>query len=331
MGPVGSAMRRTVLGAALATLAVLILVAPTGPAVAENPLDSIVGVRASIPADARSVRFLGAQREGSGVVIDGGRHVLTIGYLILEADSVEIVLAEGRVVAATVTAYDYDSGFGLVHPLAPLGIAAIELGRSADLGPDTEVMIAGTGGPAAARVVSRREFAGYWEYLLEDAIFTAPPVRAFAGAALIGSDGKLLGVGSLMVGDAAGAGHPVRGNMFVPIDALTPILEQLIREGRAASTRPWLGIFSREIRGHLFVDSVSEGGPAEAAGIETDDVIVALGGAPVGDLADFYRKLWALGGPGVVVPLSVLKRDGLHEIRVRSADRYDYLRLDGGT
>ncbi len=135
-----------------------------------------------------------------------------------------------------------------------------------------------------------------------------------------------------MVSNAAGPGRPVRGNMFVPIDALTPILGELIREGRsAASARPWLGIFTREIRGHLFVDSVSEGGPAEAAGIETDDVIVALGGTPVGDLADFYRKLWALGGPGVVVPLSVLKRDGLHEIRVRSADRYDYLRLDSGT
>ena len=328
MGLVGSAMQRTVLGAVFAVLA---LVAPAGPAAA-NPLDSIVGLRATIPADARSVRFLGAHREGSGVVIDGGRHVLTIGYLILEADGVEIVLAEGRVVAATVVAYDYDTGFGLVHPLAPLGVAAIELGRSADLRPEAEVMIAGTGGPAAARVVSRRDFAGYWEYLLEDAIFTAPPYRNFAGAALIGRDGKLLGVGSLRVGDAAGPGHPMRGNMFVPIDALTPILGELIREGRsAASARPWLGIFAQEIRGHLFVERVSEGRPAEAAGIESNDVIVALAGAPVGDLADFYRKLWALGGPGVVVPLSVLKRDGLHEIRVRSADRYDYLRLDTGT
>ena len=144
MRPVGSATRRTVLtpGAAFATFALLILVALAGPAVA-NPLDSIVGVRATIPADARTVRFLGAHREGSGVVIDGGRHVLTIGYLILEAVSVEIVLAEGRVVAATVVAYDYDTGFGLVHPLAPLGVAAIELGRSADLRPETEVMIAG--------------------------------------------------------------------------------------------------------------------------------------------------------------------------------------------
>jgi len=299
---------------------------------AANPLDAVVGVRATIPDDARTARFLGAHREGSGVVIDGGRHVLTIGYLILEANTVEIVVAENRVVPATVVAYDYDTGFGLLHPLAPLGVAAIELGQSSALEVGSEILIAGLGVPAAAHIVSRRDFAGYWEYLLEDAIFTAPPYQNFAGAALIGPEGRLLGVGSLQVRDAAGAGHPMHGNMFVPIDALSPILGELIREGRsAASARPWLGVFSREIRGHLFVDSVSEGGPAEAAGIETDDVIVAVDGVPVSDLADFYRKLWALGGPGIAVPLTVLTRDGLREIRVPSGDRYDYLKLDAET
>ena len=311
--------------------AMLALVALTAPAAA-NPLDAIVGVRAMIPDDARSVRFLGAHREGSGVVINGGRHVLTIGYLILEADRVEIVLSEDRVVAGSVVAYDYDTGFGLVQPLAPLGVPAIELGRSADLAPDSEVMIAGGTGPAAAHVVSRRAFAGYWEYLLEDAIFTAPAYQGFAGAALIAPDGRLVGVGSLMVRNAAGPDKAMNGNMFVPIDALTPILDELIREGRsAASERPWLGVFAREIRGHLFVDSVSEDGPAAAAGIKTNDVIVAVDGAPVSKLADFYRKLWALGGPGVAVPLTVLTGEGLREISVRSADRYDYLKLDTGT
>ena len=311
--------------------AAIAVVAPTLPAAA-NPLDAIVGVRAMIPEDARSVRFLGAHREGSGVVIDGGRHVLTIGYLILEADRVEIVVSEDRVVAGSVVAYDYDTGFGLVQPLAPLGVPAIELGRSADLDIESEVMIAGGSGPAAAHVVSRREFAGYWEYLLEDAIFTAPPYRGFAGAALIGPDGRLVGVGSLRVRNAAGPDQMMNGNIFVPIDALTPILDELIREGRSAgSERPWLGVFAREIRGHLFVDSVSEDGPAAAAGIETDDVIVAIDGAPVADLASFYRKLWALGAPGVTVPLTVLTGEGLREIGVRSGDRYDYLKIDTGT
>ena len=135
-----------------------------------------------------------------------------------------------------------------------------------------------------------------------------------------------------MVRNAADPDQMMNGNMFVPIDALTPILDELIREGRsAASARPWLGVFAREIRGHLFVDSVSEDGPAAAAGIETDDVIVAIDGAPARDLADFYRKLWALGAPGVAVPLTVLTGDGVREIRVRSGDRYDYLKLDTGT
>ena len=328
MRPAQPRMQRA---AVVAWMTVLALVSFAAPAVA-NPLDAVVGLRATIPADARSARFLGDHREGSGVVIDGGRHVLTIGYLILEADRVEIVVSEDRVVPASVVAYDYDTGFGLVQPLAPLELPAMEFGRSADLAAQSEVLIAGGGGPAAAHVVSRRDFAGYWEYLLEDAIFTAPAYRDFAGAALVGADGRLLGVGSLMVRNAADPDHAMNGNMFVPIDALAPILDELIQKGRsAASTRPWLGIFAREIRGRLFVDSVSDDGPAAAAGIETDDVIVAVDGVPVGDLADFYRKLWALGVPGVTVPLTVLTDDGVRETSVLSADRYDYLKLDTGT
>ncbi|MCH6587472.1 MAG: serine protease, partial [Proteobacteria bacterium] len=179
-----------------------------------------------------------------------------------------------------------------------------------------------------AVVVSRRDFAGYWEYLLPDAIFTAPPHPAFGGAALIGRDGRLLGIGSLIVGDAAGPERPLPGNMFVPIDALEPIFEELLENGRSrAPPRPWLGLYSEDLRGRVFVNRVAPGGPAARAGIAAHDIIVAVGGEPVRDMADFYRKLWALGPAGVAVPLTVLTAEGIKETTIESADRYDFLKL----
>ncbi len=321
-------MRRVFLAVVLAGT----LIAGPLPAARAGPLDSVVGVRATIPEDARTAEILGTKRAGSGIVIAADGLVLTIGYLILEAIAAEIVLPDDRVVPADIVAYDYDTGFGLLRPLAPLKIAPMELGRSADLRPPKEILIASSGGMGAvtaARVVSRRDFAGYWEYLLPNAIFTSPPHASFGGAALIGPSGRLLGVGSLMVGDAAEPDRPLPGNMFVPIDALEPILEDLLAHGRSrAMPRPWLGIFCEDLRGRLFVNRVSPGGPAARAGLARDDIILAVKGKPVRDMADFYRKLWALGRAGVEVPLSVLQPGGVAEITVKSADRYDYLKLN---
>ncbi len=296
-----------------------------------GPLDAVVGVRAVIPADARTAPVLGTARAGSGVVIDDGGLVLTIGYLILEAIETEILLPGARVVPAEVVAYDYETGFGLLRALTALEIEPIALGGSAALSEDSEVLVAGFGGPGAiagAHVVSRRDFAGYWEYLLPQAIFTAPPHHAFGGAALLGPDGKLLGIGSLAVGDAAAPQQFRPGNMFVPIDALKPILEDMIALGRSRRPpRPWLGLYSEDLNGRVFVNRVASYGPAAKAGIAANSVIVAVKGAPVRDLADFYRKLWALGPAGVDVPLTLLTPGGVQETTVRSADRYDFLKI----
>ena len=178
-------------------------------------------------------------------------------------------------------------------------------------------------------MVSRREFAGYWEYLLPDAIFTAPPHLSFGGAALIGADGRLLGVGSLFVSDAANPGMQLAGNMFVPIDALKPILQDLQAHGQSQGPRrPWLGVFTEELRGHLFVYRVAPGGPAATAGLRVDDVILGVDGGPIAGMADFYKRIWALGGPGVKVPITVLSGGRVEEMAITSGDRYDYLKLD---
>ncbi len=301
------------------------------PEARAGPLDAVVGVNATIPEDARTAAALGRERVGSGVVIGPDGLVLTIGYLILEAISVEIVLPDQRVAPAEIVAYDHATGFGLLRSLQPLSIVPMELGISADLDQGGEVLVAAFGGSRpiiGATVVSRREFAGYWEYLLPDAIFTAPPHHDFGGAALIGRDGRLLGIGSLIVGDAAGPETSSPGNMFVPIDALKPILDDLLAHGRSrASPRPWLGLFSEDLRGRVFITRVAPDGPAAKAGLAENDIIVAVQGRPVRDLADFYRKLWALGEAGVQASLTVLTASGIAEIIVTSADRYDYLKL----
>ncbi len=304
---------------------------PAAPApVASDVLSAMVTVHAEIPASARTAQFLGEQRSGSGVVIDTQGHILTIGYLVMEARRVEVMGIDGKRVPASVVAHDTQTGFGLLRADEPLNATPMPFGTSADLTERTEVIIASDSSAASVRptlVTSRREFAGYWEYLLEDAIFTAPPHPRYAGAALIGPDGKLLGIGSLLVNDALPGRESLAGNMFVPIDHLKPILTDLIRTGRArAAPRPWLGLFTEEFRDKLIIMFVAPDGPAEQAGVQVNDLVLKVAGQPVADQADFYRKMWAIGEAGADITLTLLHGTEIKDITVRSSDRDQYFR-----
>jgi S1-C subfamily serine protease len=292
-------------------------------------LEAIVRIHADVPAEARTAAYLGTEREGAGVVIDDAGLVVTIGYLITEAMGAEVTTGTGKASRADVVGFDIASGLGLLRAAEPLAVRPMPIGTAQGLTERTPVVVAGAGGAEAAQpavVVSRRTFAGYWEYLLEDAIFTAPPHPAWSGAALLGPDGKLAGIGSLIVGDAAG-GLP--GNMFVPIDRLRPVMGDLLALGRPATTpRPWLGVNLRELDGKLVVGRVASGGPSEVAGIQHGDRVTAIDGIPAHDLADFYRTLWRLGDAGVAVQLSVIRQGREQVLEVRTIDRYRYLKLD---
>jgi S1-C subfamily serine protease len=310
--------------------------APQAPETATPPpleqlLAAVVQIKTFINPDARTRENLGGERQGSGIVIDNDGLVLTIGYLMLEAHAVEIVTSAGRTVPANVVGYDHETGFGLLKAAQPLKLTPLALGKSAEVKEREPVLIASAGGPqmvAPAYVIAKREFAGYWEYLLDEAIFTTPPHPAWSGAALINREGKLVGVGSLIVPDATGNGDNVPGNMFVPIDLLPPILADLIADGRSSSPpHPWIGITSGESGGRVIVVRVTPGGPAEKAGLQKGDVIVGVGGAPVSGLADLYRKVWATGQAGVRVPLDVISEDVKRRIEVPSVNRMDYLKL----
>ena len=296
-------------------------------------LSAIVRVRTKILPNARSAATLGSQREGSGVLVREG-YVATIGYLVIESEAVEVTGADGKSVPAAVAAYDHASGFGLLKLLAPLAGKPLPLGDSSRLAASEPALVASWGGSDRVQlvnVVSRRPFSGSWEYQLDAAIFTYPPVMHWSGAALIGAKGDLLGLGSLIVADAvagtATGGAPAPGNMFVPVELLNAILDDMIARGRAAGpVRPWLGVNTEELRGRLFVTRVSPGGPADRAGIREGDMLIGIGGDEVSSLADFYRRLWARGAAGVEVPLRVLQGTQVKDVAVRSIDRVEYFR-----
>lgn len=295
----------------------------------EQTLSAVVGVSAKIQQDARSAATLGMQRRGSGVLIREG-YVLTIGYLVIEAEAIEVAGAGGHTVPARLAAYDHPSGFGLLKLLASLEGTPLALGDSAALAEREPAMVVSAQareGPNIVYVASRRPFSGSWEYHLDSAIFTYPAVPDWSGAPLISAKGELVGIGSLIVGDAGGQGTQSPGNMFVPIDLLKPILRDLIEHGRRSGpSRPWLGVNADELRGRLFVSRLSPEGPGERAGLQANDIVLAVGGEEVTTLAQFYRKIWSRGAAGVEVPLKVLRGAQIRDVTVRSVDRAQYFR-----
>ena len=295
----------------------------------EEALNALVGLRAIVPSDAFTAETLGTERAGNGVLIRDGV-VLTIGYLITEAQTIWLHLADGRAVPAHVLAYDQETGFGLVQALARLDLPTLPIGRSRDAKIGDPVVVAGAGGrkhSVVARIAAKQEFAGNWEYVLDEAIFTTPAHPFWGGTAMIGGDGALLGIGSLQVQQVRDSGTAEPLNMIVPIDILKPILEDLLTLGRPNHPpRPWLGLNATEIDDKIVVARVSNGGPARRANLRTGDVVVAVAGTKVSDLAGFFRKVWSLGKAGVQVPLTIYRDGRTIEARVASGDRNRFLK-----
>jgi S1-C subfamily serine protease len=294
-------------------------------------ISAVVKIKTHINPDGRTVRGLGRDREGSGILIDSDGLILTIGYLMVEAYAAEVITNDGHTVPASIVGYDHETGFGLLRTLTPLRIKPFTLGKAADVNENDVVVIASGGGASMvmpAMVVGKRAFTANWEYMLDEAIFTSPPHPAWSGAALISREGKLIGVGSLVVNDAAGTSEENPGNMFVPIDRLPPILGDLLTDGRRAGPgRPWLGMSASDFHGRLFVRRVTPGSPADKAGIQRGDIILGVNGKAAANLTDFYRKVWAQGPAGTVIGLDIRHDDSVQRFDVKSINRLDYLKL----
>ncbi len=293
-------------------------------------VSALVAVRTGVPTDAFTADILGTERAGNGVIIRKDGIILTIGYLVTEADEVWLTLADGRTVAGDVVGYDQETGFGLVRALAKVDLPALKLGNSRAATPGTSVVAAGAGGIApsvAARVVARQEFAGYWEYLLDQAIFTAPAHPFWGGTGLIDPSGQLIGIGSLQLEQAGKDDETVPLNMYVPTDLLKPILSDMLTIGQAnRPPRPWLGLYATEIDDRVVIAGVAGRGPADKANLRQGDIVLSVGGMKVSGLAGLFRKVWSLGAAGVDVPMTVYRDGRPMELTVTSGDRNRYLK-----
>ncbi|MCG8510796.1 MAG: S1C family serine protease [Rhodospirillales bacterium] len=293
-------------------------------------LSSVVSLRAKVPEDAFTASILGTERAGNGVVIDENGLVLTIGYLVTEADSVWLMCGDGRACPGHVMAYDQETGFGLVQALQKLDLPALALGNSNDVRVGDTMIAAGFGGSehsVKTQIVAKREFAGYWEYVLDEAMFTAPAHPNWGGTALIDAEGRLSGIGSLYVQLPRSGEKPLDGNMMVPIDILKPVLGDLLRYGQVNKPpRPWLGMYTAETEDQLVVVGLAEEGPADDAGIEVGDQIIEVDGEPLSSLADMFRRIWSMGNAGVQVPLTLWRDGEAISIGVSSIDRNSLLK-----
>jgi S1-C subfamily serine protease len=296
----------------------------------DKALGAVVGLRTVVPADAFTADILGTERSGSGVIIRDDGVILTIGYLVTEASEVWIAMGDGRTVAGDVIGYDQETGFGLIQALAKLDVPALSLGESSDAVPGLRVVAAGAGGSehsVAARVVARQEFAGYWEYLLDEAIFTAPAHPFWGGTGLIGPEGDLLAIGSLQLEQAGESGEGVPINMYVPTDLLKPVLDDMLAMGRPnRPPRPWLGLYATEIDDHVIVAGVAGKGPAAKARLREGDIVLSVGGTQIDGLAGLFRTVWSMGKAGVDVPMRVVRDGRPVDLTVTSGDRNRFLK-----
>lgn len=296
---------------------------------------AVFTLHSKVPSDAFTAQHLGEQREGSAVLIDQDGLALTIGYLVTEATTVSLVDWTGAAKAAEVVGYDQATGYGLVRLLEPVDARPIPLGRAADVSTGAQLTVVAGGGleyAMAVRLLSKREFAGYWEYLLDEALFTSPPHPHWSGSALLSPEGKLIGLGSLYVQDAMPAENTPAGNMFVPIDMLPEIVAEMADTGRMArEPRPWLGMFVTEADGALVIAGMVETGPAARSNLKLGDIVMGVAGEDVSDLGEFYRAIWARGPAGASIRLNVLRNDRLRDIAVRTADRQSYLKRMPGS
>ena len=296
----------------------------------DRALSSVVALRATVPSDAFTAETLGTERAGNGVFIRGNGLVLTVGYLITEADQIWITLNDGRSVPGHVLGYDQETGFGLVQALAKLEVPALEIGESSAAAVGEPVVVGGAGGrhrSVAANIVAKQEFAGYWEYVLDEAIFTSPSHPNWGGTALIGAAGDLIGIGSLQLQQAAERGKPENINMIVPIDLLKPIVDDLLKYGRRnMPPRPWLGLYATEVEDRLVIVGLADRGPAKKADLRTGDIVLSVGDTDVSDLASFFRRIWAQGEAGVEVPITVYRDGETMDLRVKSSERNRFLK-----
>jgi serine protease Do len=288
---------------------------------------SVVKIDSIVPSDARTANSLGTIRGGNGIVIDD-KHILTIGYIVVEAETITITLPNGGVVPAELAGYDHTTGFGILKTILPSKLTPIQIGNSDKLNKEDLLYVLPyltEGAPSAVKMVSRRSFTGWWEYFLDKPIYTHPMNTSFAGSALINEFGELLGIGSLYVSDAAAEGVPMPGNLFVPINDLKPILNDLIvNSKRTTNVKPYMGLTSNDDTGKVMVTRVNDDGPAAKAGFKENDIILKVNKINIQDTEKFYKTVWSQGGPGTLLDFEIERNNQIISLKLTTMDRNDF-------
>ena len=292
-----------------------------------NIYKSVVKIDSIIPPEARTAQSLGTVRGGNGVVIDD-KHILTIGYIVVEAETITITLPDGKKFPGELIGYDHTTGFGILRTIIQSDLTPLKIGDSDQLTKEDFLYVLPyltEGRPSAVKMVSRRSFAGWWEYFLDKPIYTYPANSSFAGSALINEYGEVLGIGSLYVGDAAATGISSPGNMFVPINDLKPILDDLIQNGRRTKDiKPYMGLTSSDNTGQVKITRVNDNGPAAKAGFSVNDTILAVNNEKINNIEDFYKVVWSFGGPGTKLQFDIERNQEKLNIELTTMDRNDF-------
>ena len=292
-----------------------------------NIYKSVVKIDSIIPPEARTAQSLGTVRGGNGVVIDD-KHILTIGYIVVEAETITITLPDGKKFPGELIGYDHTTGFGILRTIIQSNLTPLKIGDSDQLTKEDFLYVLPyltEGRPSAVKMVSRRSFAGWWEYFLDKPIYTYPANSSFAGSALINEYGEVLGIGSLYVGDAAATGISSPGNMFVPINDLKPILDDLIENGRRTKDiKPYMGLTSSDNTGQVKITRVNDNGPAAKAGFSVNDTILAVNSEKINNIEDFYKVVWSFGGPGTKLQFDIERNQEKLNIELTTMDRNDF-------
>jgi len=305
-----------------------------GSSIAEPTADqfatALVSIESTINPDGRTVALLGDNRSGTGVMIDSHGLIVTVGYLLLEASEVRISFYNGVQVPATVVAIDAQSGLALVQVAEGYAgelpdITPVKLGQSALVVKDDRVIVLPANGLEAAasvRIHSAREFSAPWEYLLENALYTMPPVRNFSGAALINREAELIGIGTLALQNITDSDDgTVPGNLFIPVDLLTSRLGTMLTQSVKQvepSDRAWLGLMVDEM---LSVTRVLDASPAMEAGIQAGDIILGINDNHVVSRANLYRSLWSTVSVADDVALLVSRAGKLTPLKAKPVYR----------
>lgn len=289
----------------------------------ENALTGLLTVKSQVPEEAMTASVLGCEREGHGIRVSENGLVLTIGYVISEASSIWLIDSDKQAVEGHVVGYDQASGFGLVQALGRLSGSVLELGDSDEVVVGRQMVLAGAGGATSAvdvSIVEVREFAGYWEYLIAGAIFSEPAHPEWGGTALLDSEGRVYGVGSLIL-QAEDDTEPAR-NMIIPINKFNAVRDDLITSGRSSvPPRPWLGWYVQDSAQGPTVIGLVSNGPSNTAGIKPGDRVVAINGRRISSLSSLYKEIWTAGEAGITVDVAISRDADIRIVAVESIDR----------